>query len=93
MYRKSNGKLGFGLFRLINNAVPNFARDDEDDVDLSPKQQDDLFKWQISLDGDPTLLNEKSFFMGGIVGQSSVCSVLWSCVLSILDHGRNGATN
>ncbi|KAI9881444.1 MAG: hypothetical protein M1830_000006 [Pleopsidium flavum] len=71
MYRKSDGKLGFGFFRLMNNAFPNFARDDKDDVDLSPKQQDDLFKWQISQDGDPTLLNENSFFMGGIVELAS----------------------
>ena len=57
--------------RLINNSIPNFAFDDKYDVDLSLSQQDDLFEWQIAQMKDPRLLNERSFLMGGIVGQSS----------------------
>ena len=70
MFRKKDGKTGFSFMRLMNNSFPNFAFDDKYDVELSTKQQDDLFRWQIAQTVDPRPLNERSFIVGGIVGPS-----------------------
>jgi len=68
MYRKPSGSVGFSWGRLITNAEPNFANDSANDVDLSPKQQDDLFKWQLNLE-DPKVFNDVTLFIAGIVGK------------------------
>ena len=57
--------------RLINNAVPNFARDDPNDVNLSPVQADNLLRYQLVLP-HPRYLSETSFFVAGIVGSESL---------------------
>jgi hypothetical protein len=68
MYRKPSGRLSFSFNRLITNAVPNFANDGgASDADLTPKQQDNLFRWQL-YQPDPKVLNEQSFYLAGIVG-------------------------
>ncbi|KAI9817851.1 MAG: hypothetical protein M1827_000970 [Pycnora praestabilis] len=86
MYQKSNGQKGFSFMRWINNAEPNFARDAKDDVDLSLKQQNDLFRWQL-LQANPALLGEKSFFIAGIVGNESQSPQLYRNLL------KNGVLN
>lgn len=49
------------------NTFPNFSNDSKDDVELSPKEQDDLFRFQI-VQPEPRFLNAQSFFLGGVVG-------------------------
>lgn len=49
------------------NTFPNFSNDSKDDVELSPKEQDDLFCFQI-VQPEPRFLNAQSFFLGGVVG-------------------------
>jgi hypothetical protein len=39
----------FSFMRLITNAIPNFSRDDINDVDLTPAQADSLVKYQLAL--------------------------------------------
>ena len=56
--------------RMINNAVPNFAWDDPNDVDLSPVQADNLVRYQLGL-AYQRYLDELSFFLAGIVDTES----------------------
>lgn len=67
MYRNQSGKISWSWNRFITNAEPNFANDSKNDVDLTPKQQDDLFRFQLT-QPDPRILNEQSFYIAGIVG-------------------------
>lgn len=68
MFRKQNpGRLSFSWNRLVLNTFPNFSNDSKDDVELSPKEQDDLFRLQI-VQPEPRILNAQSFFIGGVVG-------------------------
>lgn len=68
MMRKINsGKLSFSWNRLVLNTLPNFSNDSKDDVELSPKEQDDLFRLQI-VQPEPRILNAQSFFIAGVVG-------------------------
>lgn len=62
-------KFSFG--RLINNAVPNFAKDDPNDVDLTPQQADQLLAFQLA-SPYPRYLGERSFFIAGVVGADSI---------------------
>lgn len=57
--------------RLINNAVPNFARDDVNDVDLKPEQADALLSYQLALPY-PRYLGENAFLVAGIAGSESL---------------------
>ena len=68
MFRKPGGKLGFSFTRFIASAVPNFATSSDNDIELSAKQQDDLFNFQIGLP-EPRLLGEHSFYIAGVVGR------------------------
>ncbi|KAF7511933.1 hypothetical protein GJ744_003166 [Endocarpon pusillum] len=61
----------FSFMRLVNNAIPNFARDDPNDVDLSPSQADKLVDYQLVLP-NPRYLTDESFYVAGIVGSSSL---------------------
>jgi len=67
MFRKPDGKFGFSFNRFINSAVPNFANSSGRDMELSAKQQDDLFNFQIGL-AEPRVLGEHSFYIAGVVG-------------------------
>lgn len=49
------------------NTFPNFSNDSKNDVELSTKEQDDLFNFQI-VQPEPRILNAQSFFIGGVVG-------------------------
>lgn len=84
MFRKeTSGKPSFSWNRLVLNTFPNFSNDSKDDVELSTKEQDDLFRFQV-VQPEPRILNAQSFFIGGVVGmvnnfspflaQSRVCS-------------------
>lgn len=53
--------------RFITNAQPNFANS-HTNPDLTPKQQDDLFRFQLA-QRDPKVLHELSFYIAGIVGK------------------------
>ncbi|MCJ1244564.1 hypothetical protein MMC30_001762 [Trapelia coarctata] len=66
MFRKPDGKLGFSFNRFITSAVPNFANSSDRDMELSAKQQDDLFNFQIGL-AEPRVLAEHSFYIAGVV--------------------------
>lgn len=66
--------------RLINNAVPNFARDDPNDVDLSPEQADNLLKYQLDLP-HPRYLSEKAFYVAGIVGAESLSESVYKTLV------------
>ncbi|KAI9868236.1 MAG: hypothetical protein M1813_006981 [Trichoglossum hirsutum] len=70
MYRTNEGRMSFSFGRLVTNMFPNMANDAKDDIDLSPSQQDALFRWQLSQE-NPKVLNDLSFFMGGIVEPKS----------------------
>lgn len=50
------------------NTFPNFSDNSKDDVELSTKEQDDLFRFQI-VQPEPRILNPQSFFIGGVVGK------------------------
>lgn len=39
----------FSWTRLITNAIPNFACDDINDVDLTPQQADNLLRYQLAV--------------------------------------------
>lgn len=68
MFRKANStKLSFSWNRLVLNTFPNLSNDSKDDIELSPKEQDDLFRFQI-VQPEPRILNAQSFFIGGVVG-------------------------
>lgn len=57
------------------NTIPNFSNDSKDDVELSPKEQDDLFRFQI-VQPEPRILTAQSFFIGGVVGMVHRFSIL-----------------
>jgi len=61
----------FSFNRLITNAFPNFARDDPNDVNLSPAQADLLLIYQLATPY-PRYLNENAFFIASIVGAESL---------------------
>lgn len=67
MYRNRSGKISWSWSRLVLNAVPNNANDCTNEADLTPKQQDDLFRFQLT-QPNPRILNEQSFYIAGIVG-------------------------
>lgn len=57
------------------NTFPNFSDDSKDDVELSTKEQDSLFRFQI-VQPEPRILNAQSFFIGGVVGMVNSFSSL-----------------
>ncbi|KAL5326958.1 hypothetical protein ACEPPN_004647 [Leptodophora sp. 'Broadleaf-Isolate-01'] len=61
----------FSFLRLINNAFPNFARDDPNDVNLSPSQADALFSYQLALP-NPRYLGDEAFSIAGIAGNKTL---------------------
>ncbi|MCJ1429238.1 hypothetical protein MMC29_007151 [Sticta canariensis] len=71
MFRNRSGNVSWSWSRLVLNAVPNSANDSKNDVDLTPKQQDDLFRFQLT-QPDPRILSEQSFYVAGIVDYPSL---------------------
>jgi hypothetical protein len=69
MYRTSSGRMRFSFGRLMTNMFPNFANDSANDVDMSLDHQNSLFRWQLSQE-NPNVLNDLSFFVGGVTGMS-----------------------
>lgn len=55
----------------MTNMIPNFARDDVNDVKLSLQQADNLLRYQLLLP-HPRYLSELAFFISGIVGAQSL---------------------
>lgn len=55
----------------MGNAVPNFARDDPNDVDLSPAQADNLLRYQLA-QAHPRYLSPNAFYTAGITGSESL---------------------
>jgi hypothetical protein len=70
----------FSFMRLINNAVPNFAKDDPNDVDLSSKEADDLVTYQLVLP-HPRHLSENAFYVAGIVGSKSLSKQVYKALV------------
>ncbi len=73
MYRKRNGSLGFSFTRFANAAVPNFFADPTPSRygDLTSYRRDMCYMHQIASQ-DPYALDERSFYVGGIVDSESV---------------------
>lgn len=73
MYRKRNGSLGFSFTRFANAAVPNFFADPTPSrhIDLTGYRRDMCYMHQIA-STDPYALDERSFYVGGIVDSESV---------------------
>jgi hypothetical protein len=61
----------FSFNRLVRNAFPNFAKDDKNDVNLSPAQADQLLAYQLATPY-PRYLDEKAFFIAGLVDSESL---------------------
>jgi hypothetical protein len=55
----------FSFSRMIQNAFPVFAKDDPNDIDMSPRQADDLVEYQLTLPF-PRYLTEASFFIAHV---------------------------
>jgi len=70
----------FSFTRFMSSAIPNFARDDANDVNLSPKQADNLLAYQLAL-LHPRYLDEKSFFEAGIAGSESVSKKVYKSLM------------
>jgi hypothetical protein len=70
----------FSFARLITNAIPNFARDDVNDVDLTPAQADDLVTHQLSVP-DALYLTKDSFFIAGITESRSTSAKVHKALL------------
>ncbi|OCT49730.1 hypothetical protein CLCR_07511 [Cladophialophora carrionii] len=73
MYRKRNGSLGFSFTRFANAAVPNFFADPTPSyhVDLTGYRRDMCYMHQIA-SADPYALDERSFYVAGVVDSESV---------------------
>jgi hypothetical protein len=73
MYRKRNGSLGFSFTRFANAAVPNFFADPTPShhIDLTGYRRDMCYMHQIT-SPDPYALDERSFYVAGIVDSESV---------------------
>lgn len=83
MYKTAGGKIRFSFSRFVTNAVPNFANDgNADDANISPKQQDDLFAYQMRLD-NPKIFDDLSLFACGIVGKSTSCFMVFGLMARI----------
>jgi hypothetical protein len=82
MFKKSDGKLGFGIGRMFMNSFSSVAHGlkDRDEVDVSPEAQDLIFVHQMG-EPQPTVLSPKAFIIGNIVGNciSSVSTELTLC--------------
>lgn len=70
----------FSFSRFITNAIPNFSRDDANDVDLSPAQADALLYYQLLLP-HPRYLDPKSFFIAGITGSESLSKDVYKALV------------
>lgn len=70
----------FSFMRLINNAIPNFARDDVNDVDLSPRQADDLVEYQLTL-SNPRFLDSGSYYVAGLTDSKSISEKVHKALL------------
>lgn len=70
----------FSFMRLINNAIPNFARDDILDVDLTPTQADKLVTYQIFLP-TPLYLAPLAFFWAGITDSETISQKIHRALL------------
>ncbi|KUJ20938.1 uncharacterized protein LY89DRAFT_681570 [Mollisia scopiformis] len=70
----------FSFMRTINNAVPNFARDDPNDVDLKPAQADALLTYQLALP-HPRYLGENAFLVAGLVGSESLSKKVYRALV------------
>jgi hypothetical protein len=69
----------FSFMRLVNNAFPNFARDDPNDVDLSPTQADNLVRYQL-LQSDPTRLTEESVRIAGLTTSPQISKKIYKAL-------------
>ncbi|EXJ61724.1 hypothetical protein A1O7_02153 [Cladophialophora yegresii CBS 114405] len=73
MYRKRNGSLGFSFTRFANAAVPNFFADPTPShhIDLTTYRHDMCYVHQIA-SPNPYALDERSFYVAGVVDSESV---------------------
>jgi hypothetical protein len=73
MYRKRNGSLGFSFTRFANAAVPNLWADPTParSIDLTGYRRDMCYMHQIA-SPSPYALDERSFYVAGIVDSESV---------------------
>jgi hypothetical protein len=82
MYRKRDGSLGFSFTRLAHAAVPNFF------ADVSPVRTADLTAWrrdmcymhQIASADGPYALDERSFYVAGVVDSEGVSKKVYKAL-------------
>jgi hypothetical protein len=88
-------KKKFSFMRLISNAIPNFARDDPNDVGLSPTQADYLLRYQLNLPF-PRYLGKNAFFNAGIADSEGVSEKIYKAlvkneiILPVPEMGSSG---
>jgi hypothetical protein len=70
----------FSWSRLIRNAIPNFARDDVNDVNLNPQFADNLVRWQLA-QPHPPYLGPNSFFMAGLTTSEKVSKQIYKTLI------------
>jgi hypothetical protein len=72
MYRKRNGSLGFSITRFANAAIPRFFEDTPmRTAHLDSHRNDMCYAHQIA-SRDPYALDERSFYVAGIIDSESV---------------------
>ncbi|KAF2501871.1 hypothetical protein BU16DRAFT_211304 [Lophium mytilinum] len=79
MYKPSTGDHLFSFSRFINNAVPNLALGPRAD-DLTVRERDQLFEYQISI-LEPSKLRPLAFFMGGITANEGLSAQIHAALI------------
>ncbi|KAK5452016.1 hypothetical protein LTS15_007739 [Exophiala xenobiotica] len=97
MYRKRNGSLGFSFTRFAHAAVPNFFADESPvrTADLTAWRRDMCYMHQIASADGPYALDERSFYVAGVVDSEGVSKKVYKALRKngILreEEGRDGA--
>ncbi|KAK7888552.1 hypothetical protein LTR67_008898 [Exophiala xenobiotica] len=82
MYRKRNGSLGFSFTRFAHAAVPNFFADESPvrTADLTTWRRDMCYMHQIASGDGAYALNERSFYVAGVVDSEGVSKKVYKAL-------------
>ncbi|KAL6252936.1 hypothetical protein RBB50_000655 [Rhinocladiella similis] len=94
MYRKRNGSLGFSFTRFAHAAVPNFFADESPvrTADLTTYRRDMCYMHQIA-SLDPYALDERSFYVSGVVDSESVSRKVYKALKKYTILGTDGVVD
>jgi hypothetical protein len=84
----------FSFMRLVNNAFPNMARDDPNNVNLTPIQADNLLRYQLNIPHS-RYLGENALYTSGITGSEALSKKVHKALIKskiILPAPENGAS-